>query len=526
MKHIIETINKLDVEINRKNMTIFDFMNIFNNLFQKESSIKKEFISCDNTTPEFKLLRNTILDKKYIICNILTNNHYSNPFLDIYFILNNPYLFKENIFNVLYEKREQINNIPRFIKKCWKYILNSNLKLFYNDFLINKWLNTLQFKIITEKEFFKIHNDKDLYNKYLEIYKIFDKNVCEFRQYIYELTIIFKDMHHNPGCSNLNIKYYYNFVKLNTGLEMDRHRITSLFKFGLKELDRLKQEQKNLMLKIKPELYNKTDKEIMDTFRNDLSYKFKSKQDFIDAHKQLIDKLHDYFIKTKDIKEYNKVNLVFIEDPNLSAAYWAYGAFYLNVTNWDKANTYESLALTLHEAIPGHHTQLDYSIFSENNDMNILYHLFGTTNGFCEGWALFIESIYPYYNDLEHIGRLQYELLRTLRIIIDIMLNILGVDINTCLQFMKQYVTMDDKIITTELIRYVSIPGQALCYKIGCEIFRKIREKFIKDNHIQNNPNDIDENLINLYKKIIYNKEKSLEALLIEYNLSFDEVFN
>ena len=526
MEHIIDTLKNLDIEIDRKNMTIFDFINIIDNLLKKESIIKKVFISCNNTTPEYKLLRNTVLDKKYIICNILINNHYSNPFLDIYFILNNPYLFKENIFNILYEKKDYINKIPKFIKNCWKYILKSDLKIFYNDFLINKWFNTLQFKMITEEEFFKIHKDKVLYNKYLEIYKIFDKNVCEFRNYLHELITIFKDIKHNPGCSNLNIKYYYNFIKLNTGMEIDKHRIITLFKYGLRELTRLKKEQLELMLKIKPELYNKKDNEIIDEFRNDPKYKFKSKQEFIDDHKQLINKLHNYFIKTKDIKEYNNVNLVFIDDPNLSGAYWAYGAFYLNVTNWDKANTYESLALTLHEAIPGHHTQLDYSIFSENNEMNILYHLFGTTNGFCEGWALFIESIYPYYNDLEHIGRLQYELLRTLRIIVDILLNIMGVDIDTCLKFMKQYVTMDDDIIRTELIRYVSIPGQALCYKIGCEIFRKIREKFIKDNGIKNNFNDIDNKLINLYKKIIYNKEKSLEALLIEYNLTFDEVFN
>ena len=525
MKHIINILNKLNIEIERHNITIFDFIHIMNDLMKENSQIKKLLLSCDNTSPEFILLRNTIIDKKYIICNILTNNHYSNPFLDIYFILNNPYLFTQNIFDVLYKKREQINIIPQFIKKCWKYILNSNLYKFYNHFLINKWLNTLEFKMISEKDFFKVHNNKKLYTKYLEIYKIFDKNVCEFKSYIYELIDIFKNTYHHPGCSNLNIKYYYNFVKLNTGLEIDKNKIILLFKFGLRELTRLKEEQVILMRKIKPDLNDKKEIEIIDIFRNDPTYKFKSKEQFIDEHKKIINKLHDYFIKTKQIKEYNKVNLVFIDDSNLSAAYWAYGAFYLNVTNWDKANTYESLALTLHEAIPGHHTQLDYSIFSENTDINILYHLFGTTNGFCEGWALFIESIYPYYTDLEHIGRIQYELLRTLRIIVDILLNILGVDIKTCLQLMKQYITMDDNIIETELVRYVSIPGQAMCYKIGCEIFRKIKDKLIKDKNIKDNLNDIDEQLMNLYKKIIYNKEKSLEALLIEYNLSFEEVF-
>jgi uncharacterized protein (DUF885 family) len=324
----------------------------------------------------------------------------------------------------------------------------------------------------------------------------------------------------------LSIKYYYNFVKLNTGLEINSQRIKLLFNFGLRELKRLISEQKDIIYKVRPDLKHIEDNKILlETIKSDSRYKYKSQQEFIDAHKILIDKLHKYFIEEKKIKEYAKPNLVFIDDPNLSAAYWAYGAFYLNLTNWDKSNTYESLALTLHEAIPGHHTQLNYSIYSDNTDINKLYNLFGTTNGFCEGWALFIESIYPYYTDIDHIGRLQYELLRTLRIIVDILLNIVGVDIKTCLNFMKQYMTSDEQIIETELVRYVSIPGQALCYKIGCEIFRKIQQKYIKDNNIIISTGDIDNKLIDLYKKIIYNKEKSLEALLIEYNFSFEEIF-
>ena len=179
----------------------------------------------------------------------------------------------------------------------------------------------------------------------------------------------------------------------------------------------------------------------------------------------------------------------------------------------DKMNTYESLALTLHEAIPGHHTQLNYSINSDNKPIDILHHLFGMTNGFCEGWALFMESNYPYYTDTDHIGRLQYEILRTLRIIVDIGLNFVGLSINDCKEFMKKYVTFDDKIIETELFRYITIPGQALCYKLGCEIFRKIQKKYNKNDYIK------------LYKKIIYEKEKSLECLLRENNLSFEDVF-
>ena len=510
--NIIEIFKKLNIETDRKKMTVFDGIIIMEDLFKKNSIIRESLKKHDDNSVEFNLLKNIVLDKKYIICNILLNNHYSNPFLDVYFILSNAYLFTEPIFNVLYEKKDKINEIPTYIKFCWKIILNTDLKKFYNSFLINKWLQTLDFKIISQEEFYKIHPDKhDIYKKYLEIYTIFDNNVCKLKEFLFELSTKITNNNH-PGCSNLSINYYYNFVQLNTGLIMDSHRIKAIFKFGLRELKRLSLEQKNIIYKVRPDLKHiKDNKVLLNTLKSDNKYKFKSEQEFINAHKVLIDKLHKYFIEEKKIKEFKKPNLVFINDSNLSAAYWAYDAFYLNMTNWNKANTYESLALTLHEAIPGHHTQLNYSIHSNNKDINVLYNLFGTTNGFCEGWALFIESSYPYYTDEEHIGRLQYEILRTLRIIVDILLNVVGIDINKCLNFMKEYITMDEKIIQTELIRYVSIPGQALCYKIGCEIFRKIEKKY--------------DNPIELYKKLIYNKEKSLEAILIEYKLNFDDIF-
>ena len=381
MNNIIETLKKLNIETERINMTIFDMIRIMNDLVHSDSKIKKAFIQCVDKSPEFFLLKDTILDKKYILCNILLNNHYSNPFLDIYFILSNAYLFNEPIFDILYNKRDQINRIPAFIEFCWSIILNSDLRKFYNSFLINKWLDTLSFKIIKEEEFYKIYPNRiDLYHKYLEIYEIFDKNVYIFRQYLFKLNNQIKN-HNHPGCSNLSIKYYYNFVKLNTGLHMNSDRIKILFNFGLRELKRLCSEQKDMIHKVRPDLKHIQDNKILlETMKSDSRYKFKSKQEFIDSHRILIEKLHMYFIEEKQIKEFKKPNLVFINDPNLSAAYWAYGAFYLNITNWDKANTYESLALTLHEAIPGHHTQLNYSIYSENTDINKLYSLFGTTN--------------------------------------------------------------------------------------------------------------------------------------------------
>ena len=104
------------------------------------------------------------------------NNHYVNLFLDVNFVLGNVYLFTEKIFETIYVNREEINRIPDIIMKCWDYILLTDLKYFYNNDLINRWLKTLEFKLISRNQFNKIHSDENLYKKYLEIYEIFDKN--------------------------------------------------------------------------------------------------------------------------------------------------------------------------------------------------------------------------------------------------------------------------------------------------------------------------------------------------------------
>lgn len=519
MENIINKLNQLNIETNRIDICPFDGLNLINELMKENSEIKNIIINTIDNSFEYNFLKDVILDENYINCHILLNNYYCNGFLEVFFIINNPYLFNNKIFDIIYRRKEEINNITLYIKKCWNIILNTNLRKFYNSTLINKWIETLEYKIINKNDYLKINNDENLYNKYLEIYEIFDKNVCEIREFVFYLHTQIKNTNH-PGCYNLNHDIYYFYVKLNTGLEINNYRINKIFKYALKELRNLSQQQYNLIRKILPELSHLKLNEMIMHIKNDPKFKFKSKEDYKNIHKELIDKLHKYFIEKHQIKEYNNVNLIFIDDPNLSTAYWAFNTFYLNVAVWDRINTFESLALTLHEAIPGHHTQLNYSIHSNNNPLNILYHLFGTTNGFCEGWGLFAESAWPYYTDIDHIGRLQYEILRTLRIIVDIAMNFVGISIDECKKFMKNFITVDDKIIESELYRYISIPGQALCYKLGCDIFRKIKEKYIK-SHI----NYVDNDIINLYKKIIYGKEKTLESLMKEYNLSFERCF-
>jgi hypothetical protein len=522
MDIINEISNNLIIEKDRSKISPIDNIKIMNDMINVNSviikTIKANITKQSYQEPEIQYLLKNIIDDKYKIFMYLMNNHYVNLFLDIYFVIGNVYLFTEEMFEIIYQNRKHINDIPNIIIKCWDKILSTDLKKFYNNDLINRWLKTLEFKLISKDKFLSIHSDLNLYKKYLEIFDIFDKNICILKRYVYNLekVIIWS---HNPGCININDRLYLYFVKIHTGLNITSyHQLKKLFKWAQNELTKLEEEQKNLIIKVRPDLKDKSLLKMIKTLESDDRYKYKTSDEFVNEHKKIIDNMHEYFIEKHQIKEFKKPKLTTIDDQNLAGAYWAFDTFYLNVANWNKVNKYEALALTLHEAVPGHHTQINFSVYDESKEINILYHLFGMTNGFSEGWALFTEKLAENYTDLERIGQLQYEILRTLRIIVDISIHGVGIPPTEIIKFMKKHLAMPDKTIESEVYRYVTIPGQALCYKIGCEIFRKIYKKY-------GGLNFNDEKSFDLYKKIIYDKEKSLEFLLKDYNMTFDDIF-
>ena len=521
--NIIDNIcDTLGIEKNRAKISPIDNIKIVQEIISNKSIIKQTIIQKYNKqqygNDEYKFIFDTLLNFNYEKSVCLLHNHYTNMYLDIYFIIGNIYLFKEEMFEIIYKNRELINHIPQIIKKCWDKIFEFELDKFYNNELIHKWIETLNFKFITLEKFLSVHSNKELYSKYLEIYNIFDKNVCETRRFIFNLETRIKTTH-NPGCKNISNDMYFYFIRLHTGLEITTNKqIQILLRWALKELNQLEQTQYNLIKKVRPDLVKNTLQEMIEILLADPKYKYKSKEDFVNKHKQIMDEMHTYFIDNNGIKEYIKPKLTTIDDANLAGAYWAFDTFYLNVSNWNNVNQYEALALTLHEAVPGHHTQINYSVYNPSNELNILYSLFGMCNGFAEGWALFTEKLAPKYTDFEHIGQLQYEILRTLRIIVDIAIHIGGYGPREIINYMKTHLAMPSQSIESEVYRYITIPGQALCYKIGCEIFRYIYKRDGGQNYG-------DSKSFELYKKIIYGKEKALSSVLKEYNITFEEIF-
>jgi len=144
------------------------------------------------------------------------------------------------------------------------------------------------------------------------------------------------------------------------------------------------------------------------------------------------------------------------------------GAYWINTYALDQRPLYELPALTLHEAVPGHHHQ--NALSSELRDVpafrrNLYFSAFG------EGWGLYSEKLGiemgVYQTPYENFGRLSYEMWRACRLVVDTGLHSQGWTRQQAMDFFFANTSLSEGNIRAEVDRYISWPGQALAYKLG-----------------------------------------------------------
>lgn len=152
------------------------------------------------------------------------------------------------------------------------------------------------------------------------------------------------------------------------------------------------------------------------------------------------------------------------------------GGYMVNTSHLDQRPLYELPALTVHEAVPGHHLQIALS--QELTGLPYFRRNLGPT-AFVEGWGLYSEFLGEemgiYRDPYERFGRYSYEMWRACRLVADTGIHWLGWDIEQARSCFTENSALAAHNIQTELERYVSWPGQALAYKIGELRFRALR---------------------------------------------------
>lgn len=154
------------------------------------------------------------------------------------------------------------------------------------------------------------------------------------------------------------------------------------------------------------------------------------------------------------------------------------GGYMVNTSRLDQRPLYELPALTLHEAVPGHHIQIALAQEAEagpyfRKDVNV--------TAFTEGWGLYAEFLGEemgfYRTPYERFGRLSYEMWRACRLVADTGIHWLGWDLEQARACFRDNSALAPHNIETELQRYIGWPGQATAYKIGEIRLRAIRTR-------------------------------------------------
>ncbi len=144
------------------------------------------------------------------------------------------------------------------------------------------------------------------------------------------------------------------------------------------------------------------------------------------------------------------------------------GVFYANAYDLKARPKWAMESLSLHEGNPGHHFQI--SIQREQEELP-KFRRYGRYTAFSEGWALYAESLGPELGMLtdpyQYYGRLEAELWRSIRLVVDTGLHAMGWTRQEVLDYMEANSATGEARRVAEAERYMAIPGQALAYKIG-----------------------------------------------------------
>ena len=154
------------------------------------------------------------------------------------------------------------------------------------------------------------------------------------------------------------------------------------------------------------------------------------------------------------------------------------GYYWVNTYDLPSRTLYTLPALTVHEAVPGHHLQ--GSLNNELGDSIPKFRRNLYLSAYGEGWGLYCEFLAEemgmYTTPYEHFGKLTYEMWRACRLVVDTGIHAKGWTRDQVVDYMSSNTALSLHEINTETDRYISWPGQALSYKIGELKIRELRK--------------------------------------------------
>ena len=267
--------------------------------------------------------------------------------------------------------------------------------------------------------------------------------------------------------------WYAVRVKTMTTTDLSADQIHEI---GFSEVKRIRAEMEEAMRRTK---FHGDLQAFFNFLRADPQFFFKDKEllllTYRDIAKRIDPELPKLF-RTLPRMPYGVVPVPAYSEKSQTTAYYQPGSvdsaragyFYANTYDLKSRPKWEMEALTLHEAVPGHHLQI--AIAQELRDVPN-FRRFGGYTAFVEGWGLYAESLGPeiglYRDPYSKFGQLTYEMWRAIRLVVDTGMHAKGWTRDQAIRVFQQNTGKTQHDIEVEVDRYIAWPGQALAYKLG-----------------------------------------------------------
>ena len=260
-----------------------------------------------------------------------------------------------------------------------------------------------------------------------------------------------------------------------------------IHQIGLKEVARIKEE----MIKIIEDLnFKGSFKEFFKFLRTDDQFYAKTPKELLmyarDISKRADEQLPRFF-KTLPRKPYGVAPVPDAIAPKYTGGRYVGtsknstdpGYYWVNTYDLKSRTLYTIPALTVHEAVPGHHLQS--ALNNELGDSIPQFRRNLYLSAYGEGWGLYSEFLADemgiYTTPYEQFGKFTYEMWRACRLVIDTGIHAKGWSREEAVDYMSNNTALSLHEVNTEIDRYISWPGQALSYKIGELKIRELRNK-------------------------------------------------